>query len=29
VTSRFDWWALLERLAASIGATIRPPTIWT
>jgi len=29
VTSRFDWWALLERLAASVGAVIRPPTIWT
>jgi len=29
VTSRFDWWALLERLAASVGASIRPPTIWT
>jgi nicotinamide riboside kinase len=29
VTSRYDWWALLERLAASAGALIRPPTIWT
>ena len=29
VTSRFDWWALLERLAGSDGAVIRPPTIWT
>jgi nicotinamide riboside kinase len=29
VTSRFDWWALLERLSASVGASIRPPTIWT
>ena len=29
VTSRFDWWALLDRLATSIGAAIQPPTIWT
>ena len=29
VTSRYDWWALLEQLAASVGASIRPPTIWT
>ncbi len=29
VTSRYDWWALLERLAASVGAVISPPTIWT
>ena len=29
VTSRFDWWALLERLAASVGAQVREPTIWT
>jgi nicotinamide riboside kinase len=29
VTSRYDWWALLERLAASVGGVIRPPTIWT
>jgi hypothetical protein len=29
VTSRYDWWALLERLATSVGAAIRPPTIWT
>jgi hypothetical protein len=29
VTSRYDWWALLEKLATSVGALIRPPTIWT
>jgi len=29
VTSRYDWWSLLERLAESVGASIRPPTIWT
>ncbi len=29
VTSRFDWWAVLERLARRIGATVRAPTIWT
>lgn len=29
VTSRFDWWAVLDRLATRIGATIRAPTIWT
>jgi hypothetical protein len=29
ITSHFDWWAVLERLAEAIGATLRPPTIWT
>jgi nicotinamide riboside kinase len=29
ITSRFDWWAVLERLAAAIGATVRPPDLWT
>ena len=29
VTSRFDWQAILEQLAALAGATVRPPTIWT
>ncbi len=29
VTSRFDWQAVLERLAAAVGARVRPPTIWT
>jgi hypothetical protein len=28
VTSRFDWFAILERLAASIGATVSPPDLW-
>jgi nicotinamide riboside kinase len=28
VTSRFDWLAVLERLAASIGATLPPPDLW-
>ncbi len=28
-TSRFDWFAILERLAGQIGATVRAPTIWT
>lgn len=27
-TSRFDWFAVLERLAASIGATVTPPDLW-
>jgi len=29
VTSRTDWFEVLQRLAASIGATVRAPTIWT
>lgn len=28
ITSRFDWFAILERLAASIGATVTPPDLW-
>jgi nicotinamide riboside kinase len=28
VTSRFDWFAVLQRLAASIGATLAPPDLW-
>lgn len=29
VTSHFDWYPILERLAAGVGATIQQPTIWT
>jgi len=29
VTSRTDWFEVLQRLAASIGATVQAPTIWT
>ncbi|HEY3334455.1 MAG TPA: AAA family ATPase [Candidatus Limnocylindrales bacterium] len=28
ITSRFDWFAVLERLAASIGATVAQPDLW-
>ncbi len=28
ITSRFDWFAILERLATSIGATVAPPDLW-
>lgn len=28
-TSRTDWFAVLERLAQRVGATVRAPTIWT
>jgi nicotinamide riboside kinase len=28
ITSRFDWFGVLERLAASIGATVSPPDLW-
>ena len=28
VTSRFDWFAVVERLAASVGATVTPPDLW-
>jgi nicotinamide riboside kinase len=28
VTSRFDWFAVLERLARRIGATVTPPDLW-
>ena len=29
VTSHFDWYPILERLAARVGARIQQPTIWT
>jgi nicotinamide riboside kinase len=29
VTSRFDWFAVLERLARAIGTTVRAPDLWT
>jgi nicotinamide riboside kinase len=29
VNSRTDWFEVLQRLAASIGATVEAPTIWT
>jgi len=28
ITSRFDWFGVLERLAASIGAAVPPPDLW-
>ena len=28
ITSRFDWFGVLERLAASIGATVAAPDLW-
>lgn len=28
ITSRYDWFSVLERLAASIGATVTPPDLW-
>jgi nicotinamide riboside kinase len=28
VTSRFDWFAVLEQLATGIGATVSPPDLW-
>ncbi len=28
VTSRYDWFAILERLAGAIGATLPPPDLW-
>lgn len=28
VTSRFDWFGVLERLATSIGASVVPPDLW-
>ncbi len=27
-TSRYDWFAILERLAGSIGAAVTPPDLW-
>jgi nicotinamide riboside kinase len=29
VTSRFDWFAILERLAAGVGTGIQQPDVWT
>ena len=28
VTSRYDWFAVIDRLATSIGATVAPPDLW-
>ncbi len=28
ITSRFDWFGVLEHLAASIGATVAAPDLW-
>ena len=28
ITSRFDWFAIVQRLAASIGATVPQPDLW-
>ena len=28
ITSRFDWFGILERLAGSIGATVTAPDLW-
>ena len=28
VTSRYDWFAIIDRLATSIGATVTPPDLW-
>jgi nicotinamide riboside kinase len=28
VTSRFDWFAIVERLASAIGANVTPPDLW-
>ena len=28
ITSRFDWFGVLERLAAAIGATVTAPDLW-
>jgi nicotinamide riboside kinase len=28
ITSRFDFFGVLERLAAAIGATVSPPDLW-
>ena len=27
-TSHFDWFAVVERLAAAVGATVTPPDLW-
>ena len=28
ITSRFDWFSVLERLATVVGATVAPPDLW-
>jgi hypothetical protein len=28
VTSRSDWFGVLERLAGQVGATLAPPDLW-
>ncbi|HEY6570510.1 MAG TPA: hypothetical protein VIZ22_09480, partial [Candidatus Limnocylindrales bacterium] len=28
ITSRFDWFAVLQRLAGSIGTTVAAPDLW-
>jgi nicotinamide riboside kinase len=28
ITSRYDWFAVLEQLATSIGASVSPPDLW-
>jgi nicotinamide riboside kinase len=28
ITSRFDWFAIVQRLAAIVGATVTPPDLW-
>ena len=28
ITSHYDWFAVLEKLASSIGATVPPPDLW-
>ena len=28
ITSRFDWFGVLDRLAASVGATVTAPDLW-
>jgi nicotinamide riboside kinase len=28
ITSRFDWFAVVERLAAAVGATVAAPDLW-
>ena len=28
ITSRFDWFAILRRLAAIVGATVPAPDLW-
>jgi nicotinamide riboside kinase len=28
ITSRFDWFGILERLASTLGTTVNPPDLW-